>query len=100
MATCAGYYALRFCQERGLSTQGLALTLAVRREPSGKQVTGLRLDVTLPAGFPEKYRGALQRAVELCAVKRQVQHPPEFLTFVHDAVCEVEGEQVAELVSV
>ena len=27
IGTCAGYYALRFCQERDLSTEGLGLTM-------------------------------------------------------------------------
>src|ERR1035438_8052938 len=29
IATCMGFYALRFCQERGIATEGLGLSLAI-----------------------------------------------------------------------
>jgi ribosomal protein S12 methylthiotransferase accessory factor len=34
----------------------------------------------LPAGFPEKYREAITRAVDQCAVKRHLDHPPRLAT--------------------
>jgi len=38
----------------------------------------VRLDIELPAGFPEKYRPALIRAAEQCAVKKHLESPPRF----------------------
>jgi len=78
IATCAGFYALRFCQERGLSTEGLALSLEPVREPSGKRVATVRIELTLPENFPAKYREAILRAVDQCSVKRHLANPPEF----------------------
>ncbi len=34
--------------------------------------------ITLPKDFPEQYRAALIRSVELCTVKRHIANPPEF----------------------
>jgi ribosomal protein S12 methylthiotransferase accessory factor len=82
IATCAGFYALRFCQERKLPTEGLLLTLTPERDAE-KRLATIRLDVTLPAGFPEKYRDALRRAVDHCAVKRALVDPPAFDLRVH-----------------
>jgi ribosomal protein S12 methylthiotransferase accessory factor len=78
LGTCMGYYAGRFCAARGLSTEGIDLALAFEREAEGKGVRAVRVAIHLPEGFPEKYRRALLAAVESCAVKRQLEHPPRF----------------------
>ncbi|HYQ83922.1 MAG TPA: OsmC family protein [Rubrobacter sp.] len=78
LGTCAGLYALRFCQQRGIETQGLGLTLVTEREPDGKRLALVRLEIELPAGFPEKYREAIVRSVDQCAVKRHIVDPPRF----------------------
>jgi ribosomal protein S12 methylthiotransferase accessory factor len=78
IASCMGFYALRFCQERGLPTEGLRLTHDPIREQEAKRVTLVRIDVQLPAGFPEKYRPSIERAIDLCAVKKHIMEPPRF----------------------
>lgn len=78
IGTCAGLYAVRFCQQRGIDTEGLGLTLATERDPEGKRIAAVRLELRLPDGFPEKYRDAVVRAVDQCAVKRHIVEPPRF----------------------
>lgn len=78
LATCAGYYALRFCQSRDLDTDGLALDLQTERDPETKRLAKIRLDLQLPPGFPEKYRPAIVRAMDQCAVKKALEDPPSF----------------------
>jgi ribosomal protein S12 methylthiotransferase accessory factor len=39
-------------------------------------VRTIRLDIELPAGFPERYKQAVIRATEQCAVKKHFEHPP------------------------
>ena len=78
MATCMGFYALRFCQERSISTDGLALTLATERDPERKRVRSVRVELRTPEGFPEKYESAIIRAMDQCAVKKAIAEPPEF----------------------
>lgn len=85
IATCMGFYALRFCQERGLSTEGLSLTLEPVREENAKLVTLVRVAVQLPPGFPEKYLSPLERAVDHCAVKKHLMEPPRFELTLSDA---------------
>lgn len=79
IGTCAGIYALRFCQERNIATAGLAVGLDLQRDPEGKRVVRIVTRVTLPEGFPEKYRDALVRTVNGCTVKRHIVEPPEFV---------------------
>jgi ribosomal protein S12 methylthiotransferase accessory factor len=78
IATCGGFYALAFCQQRDLSTAGLAVTMETVRDPELRRITKIDLHLTLPEGFPEKYRQAIVRAVDQCAVKRHIVDPPEF----------------------
>ena len=78
IGTCAGLYALRFCQQRNLDTEGLALSLTELKAADGKRVTGLRIEITLPPEFPEKYREAILRAVDQCKVKRHILEAPRF----------------------
>lgn len=78
LGTCAGFYALRFCQERRLETAGLGLRLQVERDEESRLPALIRMAIQLPPGFPEKYRQAIIRATDQCAVKRSLQSPPRF----------------------
>lgn len=79
LGNCAGFFALRFCQQRELSTTGLALTLASERNPETKRLDRIKLRIQLPDGFPEKYRQAIIKATDQCAVKKAILDPPEFI---------------------
>jgi ribosomal protein S12 methylthiotransferase accessory factor len=76
LATCAGYYALQFCRKRGIDEAGLAVTLEVDKDPETGRLRELNFEVSPPAALPEKYRDALLRAVDQCAVKRALGAPP------------------------
>src|ERR1700690_284134 len=66
IGTCMGFYALRFCQERGIPTDGLALTLDSVRDEERKRVATLKIALQLPRDFPEKYVTAMHHAVDHC----------------------------------
>lgn len=78
LGTCAGLYALRFCQQREIDTEGLGLNLTTEKDPERKGLALVRLEIELPDGFPEKYHEALIRSVDQCAVKRHILAPPRF----------------------
>ena len=83
IAACAGFYALRFCQQREIDTAGLGVTLTPVR--GDKHLDAIRIDLRLPPGFPEKYRDAIVRAVDQCAVKKAILDPPRFEIEVREA---------------
>ncbi len=85
IATCMGFYALRFCQERNLTTEGLHLTLDPVRDEEAKRVAVVRISLDLPPGFPAKYRAAIERAVDHCAVKKHILEPPRFELTLSDS---------------
>lgn len=76
IGTCAGYYALRFCQERQIATEGLEVSMSWERNPATKLIATIRIEVKLPPGFPEKYRTAILRAADQCAVKKHLVEAP------------------------
>jgi len=78
LGTCAGFFALRFCQERQLETRGLGLSLSAERDEQTRLPSLVKLTIQLPAGFPEKYQRAIIRATDQCAVKRSLESPPDF----------------------
>lgn len=86
LATCGAYYALRFCRRRGIATEGLSLVAEAAKDVSGSRIESIRLTLELPAGFPDHYREAVQRAVDQCAVKRALEDPPRIDTALRDSV--------------
>ena len=77
LGTCAGFYALRFCQQRELSVDGMQMSLKTVRNPETKRLDRIEIILHLPHGFPEKYRNAIIRATDQCAVKKVLVDPPE-----------------------
>ena len=75
LATCAGAYVAGFCAKRDIPLDGIRLIQRWERDRDGR-LAAIRLDVELPASFPERYHGAVARAAELCAVKRVLERPP------------------------
>jgi ribosomal protein S12 methylthiotransferase accessory factor len=79
LATCAGVYVLGFCDKRGISSDGIRLLQSWQRDSKGKLVQ-IKLDIQVPASFPDKYHPALVRAANQCAVKKTLESPPEIVT--------------------
>jgi len=78
IATCAGYFALKFCRTRKLNTEGMAVSLKYGWDKELKKYPKMTIELTLPEDFPEKYKGAIIKAVDQCVVKKHIIDPPEF----------------------
>lgn len=78
IATCAGYYALQFCLSRDIPTEGMSCRMVLTFDENVRRYTAVRIALKLPAGFPDKYRVAIVRAMESCSVKKHILQPPSF----------------------
>ena len=78
IATCAGIYALGFCQARDIGTVGLGLTMSCEKDPVAKLYRKISLNLKLPEGFPAEHEASIKRAMDLCAVKKHIMNAPEF----------------------
>lgn len=79
IATCAGIYALGFCNGKNLSTEGMSISMELEKDMNSGLISKVSLDLKLPEGFPEKYEKAIVKSMELCAVKKHLETPPEFV---------------------
>ena len=78
LGTCAGIYVLGFCRQRGLSTDGIRIIQRMYSNPMTGLVGKFELEIQVPPSFPEKYRPALIRSADQCAVKKHFENPPAF----------------------
>jgi len=80
IGTCAGFYVLKFCRQRGLSTDGIRLVERVHSDPESHMVRRIELEIEIPPTFPAQYHAALIHSANLCAVKKHLENPPEITT--------------------
>ncbi|HEX8954351.1 MAG TPA: OsmC family protein [Polyangia bacterium] len=77
LATCAGIYALGFCQARGIPTDQLKVVQRSESDDKGHLVRVV-VEVHVPESFPPQYRDAVARAAAACKVKKTIANPPAF----------------------
>ncbi|PKP24136.1 MAG: osmotically inducible protein C [Bacteroidetes bacterium HGW-Bacteroidetes-22] len=80
IGTCAGIYVKSFCDQRGIPTDNIRIVQSIGFDKVNHLVSNIKLDIQLPASFPEKYRDAVMNAADICAVKRHLQNPPKIET--------------------
>jgi putative redox protein len=78
IGTCAGIYVLGFCNQRGIPTDGIRLVQRLEVDRLTGMVAKVLLDIQLPPTFPMKYKDAVIRSAEQCAVKKHFERPPKF----------------------
>ncbi|MEX1298622.1 MAG: OsmC family protein [Desulfotignum sp.] len=78
MGTCAGIYVVYFCEERNIDTTGMKMSLTFDRNEQTHLVEKVNIQISLPPGFPEKYKSAVVKTAGLCTVKRNILKAPEF----------------------
>ena len=77
IGSCTGYYVMTFCQTRNIPTEGAGVGLDFTWDDKLKRITYIRVNIRLPAGFPDRYRKAVMRAARACTVTRNLENPPE-----------------------
>ena len=78
IGTCAGIYVKSFCDQRSIPTDKIKIIQSIDYDMQKHLPSKIKLDIQLPADFPEKYRNAVISAADLCAVKRAIADPPVF----------------------
>lgn len=87
IGTCAGIYVLSFCTQRGIPTDNIRIVQRMSPNPVTRMIDRVELDIQVPPDFPEKYKEAVIRAADQCAVKKHLENPPQFN--VHTSVVEL-----------
>lgn len=76
IGTCAGFFAQSYCQAHNLPTDGIELVQTQVRDEKTRLVTSIKLELTIPASFPEQHRDGVINAINACSVKKHFAHPP------------------------
>ncbi len=72
IAACAGFYAKSFCIQRNIPYEGIKITQKMNRNPETRLADNIVLNIDFPGDFPDKYKPALIKSVEACAVKKHI----------------------------
>lgn len=72
LGTCAGIYVKGFCDQRGIDTTDIRLSLDTIYDPVKKMIGKFIIEIHVPKDFPEQYDEAVIRTASLCAVKRHL----------------------------
>lgn len=78
IGTCVAFYVLEFCQRREISTQSSEVIMKAEKNKETKMIEKIYFHIKLPPDFPEKYKKAVIKSVDSCAVKDHMINPPSF----------------------
>jgi ribosomal protein S12 methylthiotransferase accessory factor len=78
IGTCAGIYVKSFCDQRSIPAEGIKIIQSVVFDLEKRVPSTIKLEIRLPADFPEKYKAAVINAAELCLVKKTINNGPDF----------------------
>lgn len=81
IATCSGIYIKSFCDNRKLPTDKIKIFLHDEYDATTQMVTKIKLEIQVPADFPENYIGALAHVADKCKVKKHIMHAPEITAY-------------------
>lgn len=79
IGTCAGYFVLSFCEKRGIPVDRLQLLQHNDMGETGHLLSKVRIEIRVPADFPEEHRRALVQVASQCSVKQSIAAQPEFI---------------------
>jgi len=72
LGTCAGIYVKSFCDQRGIDTAELHISMDYQYDQAQKMIAKFIINIHVPAGFPDQYDAAVIKTASLCAVKRHL----------------------------
>lgn len=78
IGTCAGIYVKSFCDHRNIPTDKIKIIQTTVSDNETGLPVNIKIDIRLPADFPEKYKASVINVAELCKVKKSIKSPPVF----------------------
>jgi ribosomal protein S12 methylthiotransferase accessory factor len=79
LGTCVGIYIKSFCDQRDIDANEIKIKQRHTYNLKKKMVEKIDFDIVLPDSFPTKYKDALASVIDMCAVKKHLFDPPEFI---------------------
>ena len=73
IGTCVGVTVKNFCDQREIDTSQIEIEQKNKFHPEKKIIDEMKIKISVPPDFPEKYENALIKSAESCAVKRHLR---------------------------
>jgi uncharacterized OsmC-like protein len=84
VGACAHYFAAAFLHARKLPLEGLRVEVEANKgRVPAPRIEKLYIHVTLPAGLPDSYLPAIEKAIRACPAYGTLVHPPDVELTVH-----------------
>ena len=77
LGTCIGMYAMSYCTNRKIPTEGLAVHTDWEKGTNPSRIASIHITIDPPTGLPECQREAFVSAVGKCMVHYTLCHSPE-----------------------
>ena len=78
VGTCAGIYAVNFCEKRNIDLNHVKLEVDFQANQKTNMIEKVIFNLDIAPEFPEKYIRALIKSMNLCYVKKHFEQPPQF----------------------
>ena len=75
-ATCAGVYAIFYCQRHKIPYEGLEIKTKWEKEQSPLRIGSVLMRISLPDGCPDEHKEKLHSMMEKCMVHNSLKIPP------------------------
>jgi len=75
LGTCAGYYAAEYLRTRGLSAEGLTVSVSAEKAAGPARLAAFRVQVAVD-GLDPRHEAGLLRAVKACLIHNTLVHAP------------------------
>jgi uncharacterized OsmC-like protein len=79
LASCVGYYAVRFCQRHNLPAEGLRVSMEWEYAKEPYRVSVMELHVDLPVRWNPEYNERFLKVIEGCTVHQSISQTPKIL---------------------
>jgi putative redox protein len=81
LGSCVGFYALKYCQARGLDPSGLMVDVSAQKiTEQMPRLDHLQIHLSLPIALNTHHQRGLEKAVESCLIHNTLNHPPQITT--------------------
>lgn len=82
LGSCAALTVAGYCRSRQLDYEGAQILIEVERNADNRMADKIKMELVMPAGFPEEHHARLVKAADACFVKKHLYDQPEFETTV------------------
>lgn len=81
LGSCVGFYAVQYCQARGLDASGLKIEVSAQKTvDKPARLDDILIDLVLPIALDPKHQRGLRLAVDACLIENTLTHSPRITT--------------------